>query len=77
METTVDDIIFDLQDKLETESQNFEEFTINLRKIIETMKEENDRCTIGNNEESELAEFNLFQIKKIEDLFNEIYEDKL
>jgi hypothetical protein len=41
------------------------------------MKEENDRCTIGNNEESELAEFNLYQIKKIENLFNEIYEDKL
>jgi hypothetical protein len=39
-----------------------------IQKIITETKEENDRCTIGNNEESELAEFNLFQLEKLQAL---------
>lgn len=37
-------------------------------KLIVSTIEENNRCTIGNNEEIELAEFNIFQLNKLQAL---------
>lgn len=39
-----------------------------IEKLIISIIEENNRCTIGNNEEIELAEFNLFQLNKLQAL---------
>lgn len=39
-----------------------------IEKLIISTIEENDKSTIGNNEEAELAEFNLFQLKKLQAL---------
>ena len=39
-----------------------------IEKLIISTIEENDKSTIGNNEEAELAEFNLFQLNKLQAL---------